>query len=201
MLGEAHNMVKKQLILEKSTFIEKEKILIARCLDGERTAQFELYERYSRRMLNVAYRLLRNKEDAKDVLQDAFVKAFSNLHSYRHQSGFEAWIKRIVINTAINQLKKKGLQIVDNPDLVVNSRADYEQEDHQRLHLDIHLARKALMELPDGYRSVLSLYLLEGYDHQEISEIMGISKSTSLSQFSRGKKKWLEIINNWKQHG
>jgi len=194
-------MVKKQLILEKSTFIEKEKSLIARCLAGERAAQFELYERHSRKMLNVAYRLLRNREDAKDVLQDAFVKAFSNLQSYRHQSGFEAWIKRIVINTAINQLKKKGLQIVDNPDLVANSRADYEQEDPQRLQVDIHLARKALMELPDGYRSVLSLYLLEGYDHQEISEIMGISKSTSLSQFSRGKKKWLEIINNWKQNG
>ncbi len=181
--------------------IDPEQELIARCIDGERSAQFELYSKYARRMLNVAYRILRNEEDARDILQDAFLKVFSNLKNYRHQASFHAWLKRIVINTAINQAKKKGLLIVDKPDLIERVAEQRSYEEQEQINANLEQANKALMLLPDGYRTVLSLYLLEGYDHQEIASILDISVSTSLSQYSRGKKKWLALIQKMNEHG
>ncbi|MEM1321652.1 MAG: RNA polymerase sigma factor [Bacteroidota bacterium] len=193
-------MVKKVNILDK-TAIDLEQQLIARCIKGERAAQFELYTKYARRMLNVAHRIVRHEEDARDVLQEAFLKAFSNLKTYRHQASFQAWLKRIVINTAINQAKKKGLTIVDKPELLDRAHAEQRSEQRAQIKASVKQAHQALMQLPDGYRTILSLYLLEGYDHQEIAEILNISVSTSLSQYSRGKKKWLALIKKMNEYG
>jgi len=177
----------------KKELQDTEAELIRRCQQNDRQAQSKLYHRYSRGMLNVAYRILKHKEDAQDVLQESFLKAFRELDKLQNINGFGGWLKRIVVNTAINQLKKKGLDLVDMSHAVENHAADI-ATNQLPYEWDLQQARKALMQLPDGYRTVLTLYLIEGYDHEEISQILGISKNTSLTQFSRGKKRLQQLV-------
>lgn len=166
--------------------------LIARCKAGDQNAHYRIYNLYSRSMYNVSYRITGREEDAEDALQEAFISAFKNLDSYRADATFGAWLKRIVVNKAINVLKKRRHELMseDEPWDVAEEEApsDYKEE------LTIERVKKAIEELPDGYRSVLSLYLLEGYDHQEIAEIMGITESTSKSQLNRAKGKLREKL-------
>jgi RNA polymerase sigma factor (sigma-70 family) len=166
--------------------------LIARCRQGDQDAHFRLYQLYSKSMYNVGYRIVNNAEEAQDVLQEAFISAFRNLEFYRADATFGAWLKRIVIHKAINQLKKRKLErFPEEEDWDVGE----EQEvDAGTFPHSVEQVRKAIDELPDGYRSVLSLYLIEGYDHAEIGEILGISESTSKSQFNRSKKRLKEIL-------
>lgn len=166
--------------------------LIDRCRAGDREAHFRLYKLYSRAMYNVGYRITGNEADAEDVLQEAFISAFRNLESYRGEASFGSWIKKIVINKAINVLKKRKWEAMpedEEIDIPVE-----EPEESYMPGLDVSKVRQAIEQLPDGYRSVLSLYLLEGYDHQEIAEIMGITESTSKSQLNRAKNKLKELL-------
>ena len=172
--------------------------LVQRCQAGDRGAQSELYHRYARAMLNCAYRILNNEEEAKDAMQDAFVKVFRNIKQYRGDSTIGAWIKRIVVNTAINQNRKGKRWVMTTLEPVHEVEPTPEEE--RDLELNARIALRALTLLPDGYRTVCTLYLVEGYDHNEISEILGISLSTSLSQYSRGKKKLRQLIEQI-QHG
>jgi RNA polymerase sigma factor (sigma-70 family) len=147
-------------------------------------------------MYNVGYRIVNDKAEAEDVLQEAFISAFHHLHNYRGDSTFGAWLKRIVVNKAINHLqrRRKEERIPDDDRWDVK-----EQEETDLLEgfpFTVEKVRSAMEALPDGYRTVLSLYLLEGYDHGEIAEIMGITESTSKSQFNRAKKKLREILEN-----
>lgn len=188
--------------MEKVIEQTEQKKLIEACLAGNREAQFRLYARYASTLLNSAYRIVNNREDAKDILQDAFIKAFQNLNTYRRQTNLEGWLRRIVINTAINYVKKKRLLISGDLDKVLHLKAqEAESEPSWNRNVDVETVHQCLMELPTGYRTVLSLYLLEGYDHQEISDIMGISVSTSLTQYARGKRKLASIIHKRQQHG
>ncbi|HYC86474.1 MAG TPA: RNA polymerase sigma factor, partial [Chryseosolibacter sp.] len=156
-------------------------------------AHYKIYRLYSKAMFNVGYRITGSEEDAEDALQDAFISAFRNLDSYRGDSSFGAWLKRIVINKAINVLRKKKHELIpDNEDWDV---ADVEETSEYREELTIERVRQAIGKLPDGYRTVLSLYLLEGYDHQEIAEILGVTESTSKSQLNRAKNKLRELLN------
>jgi RNA polymerase sigma-70 factor (ECF subfamily) len=166
--------------------------LIHRCRAGDQEAHFRLYKLYSKAMYNVGYRITGNEADAEDVLQEAFISAFRNLDSYRGDASFGSWIKKIVINKAINVLKKRKWESMpDTDDLDV---AADEPEQEYLPELGVEKVKGAIEQLPDGYRSVLSLYLLEGYDHQEIGEIMGITESTSKSQLNRAKNKLKEIL-------
>lgn len=166
--------------------------LIARCKAGDRDAHYRIYNLYSRSMYNVSYRITGREEDAEDALQEAFISAFKNLDSYRADATFGAWLKRIVVNKAINVLKKRRHELMPEDEqwdvAEEETPSDYKEE------LTIDRVKKAIEELPDGYRSVLSLYLLEGYDHQEIAEIMGITESTSKSQLNRAKGKLREKL-------
>jgi RNA polymerase sigma-70 factor (ECF subfamily) len=143
-------------------------------------------------MFNVAYRITSREEDAEDALQEAFISAFRNLESYRGDSAFGAWIKRIVVNKAINILKKRRFESIPDDDrwdvAEENDSSEYKEE------LTVDRVKHAIEQLPDGYRAVLSLYLLEGYDHQEIAEILTISESTSKSQLNRAKGKLRELL-------
>jgi RNA polymerase sigma factor (sigma-70 family) len=176
--------------------------LVEACLRGERAAQFRLYHRYAKAMLTTAHRILNDEDAAKDALQEAFLKVFKHIGSFRSQSTLGAWIKRIVVNTAINHQQRRGLifEIFDqrHEDLPALPELPADQE---FIELNAAIARKALTQLPDGYRTVLTLYLVEGYDHAEISEILGISISTSLSQYNRGKKRLRTSIEQLKAHG
>jgi len=166
--------------------------LIARCKRGDENAHYQLYKQYSKSMYNVAYRMVGNEDDATDVLQEAFISAFRNLESYRADATFGAWIKRIVINKSINALQRRKFEPIPDDD-----RWDVAEEEIPTEYgdgLTVDRVKKSIEQLPDGYRSVLSLYLLEGYDHQEIGEIMGISESTSKSQLNRAKSKLKDIL-------
>ena len=135
-----------------------------------------------------------NEEEAEDVLQDAFSDAFYRLNSFRYESTFGAWLKRIVVNHCINHLKKRKADLVPMNDLTILDSGYEEIQDDEEAKLSVSRILKASELLPEGYRVIFSLYLLEGYDHTEISEIMGITESTSKSQFLRAKQKIREIL-------
>jgi RNA polymerase sigma-70 factor (ECF subfamily) len=139
--------------------------------------------------------MMNQVEEAEDVLQEAFTYAFRRLDSFRFESSFGAWLKRIVVNTCINHLKKRRVELVLT-DQVVEPLELEEQVDYKQMKFDVERVRAAMEQLPDGYRIIFSLYMLEGYDHREIAEVMNISESTSKSQFLRAKRKIKEILNS-----
>ena len=167
--------------------------LIEDCRKGNGKAQSKLYHQYARAMYNLAYRILNNREDAEDILQETFVDCFRNIDSFRFESTFGAWLKKILINKCINQLKKKkiDLTLCDTLPPVIYE----EDEEDEEVTYDTNKIFKGIEMLPDGYRVILTLYLLEGYDHSEISQILGISESTSKSQYSRAKEKLRNLIS------
>ena len=143
-------------------------------------------------MYNVSLRITGREEDAEDAVQEAFISAFRNLGSYRADATFGAWLKRIVVNKSINVLRMRKHELL--PDAEQWDVAQEETMPDYREELTVGRVKTAIEDLPDGYRTVLSLYLLEGYDHQEIAEIMGISESTSKSQLNRAKGKLREKL-------
>ncbi len=167
--------------------------VIKRCLQGDRQAHYELYKLYYRSMYNVGYRIVNSEEEAQDVLQEAFISAFRNLSHYRGDATFGAWLKKIVVNKAINQVKKRKTERLPE-DEQWDVREEEAGEEFEDFPFTVENVKNAIRRLPDGYRMVLSLYLLEGYDHGEIAEILGITESTSKSQFNRSKKKLKELL-------
>lgn len=165
--------------------------LVERCIKGERTAQYNLYRMYSKGMFNICLRMLNNSMEAEDALQESFIDVYKKLHTYKFESTPGAWIKRIVVNNCINKLRKRKLlfEDIDEGRFVVTEEADIQDNS-----LEVNKIKKAMSYLPDGYRTIFSLYAMEGYDHQEIGQIMNISESTSKSQYSRAKKKIRELI-------
>jgi RNA polymerase sigma factor (sigma-70 family) len=166
--------------------------IIEECRRGSRKAQFMLYNQYSKAMYNLAYRMTNNREDAEDILQETFIDCFRNIESFRFESTFGAWLKAILVNRSINHLKRKKISLVlkDNlPDNIID-----ENEEKEVFNTDKII--KGIESLPDGYRIIITLYLLEGYDHTEISQILEISESTSKSQYSRAKVKLRNILRN-----
>lgn len=166
--------------------------LIARCKAGDQDAHFRLYKLYSKAMYNVGLRITRSEDEAEDVLQEAFINAFRNIDSYRGDATFGAWLKRIVVNKAINAVNRKKHDPIPDDDRWDVAEEEPEVEYGEGLTVD--RVKRCIEELPDGYRTVLSLYLLEGYDHQEIAEIMGITESTSKSQLNRAKSRLRELL-------
>jgi RNA polymerase sigma factor (sigma-70 family) len=165
--------------------------LIEECRNGNIKAQFRLYNQYSKAMYNLAYRMMNNREDAEDRLQEAFLECFRNIGTFRFESTFGAWLKKILINRCINELRKKRVDLVLYENLPENLA-----EEEPDTPYDTGRITKGIDHLPHGYRIILTLYLLEGYDHTEIAQILGISESTSKSQYSRAKDKLRAILSN-----
>lgn len=142
-------------------------------------------------MYNIGLRILGNKEDAEDIVQDSFVDAFKNLASFKYESTFGAWLKRIVINKSINYLKAKRILVTP-----IEAHEFHLQDEPSEIveAIDIKKVKVGIEKLPPGYKQILVLYLIEGYDHYEIGEILEVSTSTSKSQYHRAKKKLVEII-------
>jgi len=168
--------------------------LIEECKVNNKSAQFELYRLYSQEMYNMAMRLLRNTENAEDIIQECFLSAFTNIHQYRQEVPFSAWLKKIVINRCLKLLKKKKVEVValNENDMLIS----LEEEDNWEIDesISIEEVRNTIDILPDKYRAVMMLYLIEGYDHGEISEILNISIVASRSQLMRGKSKLKKIL-------
>ncbi|MCB0496443.1 MAG: sigma-70 family RNA polymerase sigma factor [Cyclobacteriaceae bacterium] len=168
-----------------------EQDLIQKCYDGDRTAYRELYTRFAGELMAVAMRYMKTKQEAEDVLQDAFIKAYKNLASFNQQSALKTWLTRIVINTALNALRKEHQKYQWN---IMEAE---EVHDTTSLPLEsFHYTELIafIQQLPDGCRTVFNLYALEGYSHKEIADMINISMGTSKSQYFRAKQLLQEII-------
>jgi len=169
------------------------KNIIEACKKGNERSKYELYQLYSKAMFNVCYRMMNNREEAEDMLQDSFTQAFMKLDSYRYESNFGAWLKRIVVNTCLNAINKRKVELMYCEN-IYDKDIQEEHEDDEQIQLSVKNISNAMEKLPEGSRMIFSLYLFEGYDHGEISQIMNITESTSKSQFMRAKRRVLEII-------
>ena len=169
----------------------EEAILIG-CLNNDAIAQRELYNRYSPKMLAVCYRFAHNREDAEDMLQEGFVKVFLQMYSFENRGAFEGWIRRIVVHTCINILKKnkKFNESVN----IIHATGVQIREDSVPAIIQAKQVVECIRMLPIGYRTVLNLYAVEGYSHREIANILDIEESTSRSQFTRAKAMLEDIL-------
>ncbi|MFY0627193.1 MAG: RNA polymerase sigma factor [Reichenbachiella sp.] len=165
--------------------------LIEAAKNQDNAAQFELYNLYAKAMLNVSFRIVNNRDEAEDVLQEAFINVFRNINSYRGESSFGSWVKRIVINSSLNVLKKRKLDTSSLEDTGIDV---VEENDLVTEELSVENIQKVVALLPEGFRVVFTLYAFEGYDHKEIAEILNVSESTSKSQYNRAKKKMKMLL-------
>lgn len=168
--------------------------LIVKCKEQDRRAQLKLYNQYCDAMYNVAFRFMKNSQDAEDAMQEAFIKAFKKIDMFKGEVTFGAWLKKIVIHTSIDLLKSAKLKFSDmdeNHLKVVGDDDNWEVDDQ----ISMEEIKKAISELPRKYELVVSLFLVEGYDHSEIAEILNISEVNSRTQLLRGKIKLKKSLN------
>jgi len=167
-----------------------EKKLIQACINEERSAQKMLYDMYSPKMYYVCLRYARHELEAQDMLQDGFVKVFDKIASFKNNGSFEGWIRRIVVNTSLNHCRKRSFKqeqigIEDYQDKVVDSKAISQLGEKELLAL--------IQKLPDGYKMVFNLYVIEGYSHKEIGDMLSVTESTSRSQLAKARK-WMQNV-------
>lgn len=169
--------------------------IIEQCKKNDRKAQMRLYNQYCDGMYVVAQRFVKNSMEAEDIVQESFIKAFKKLDQFKAEVTFGAWLKRIVVNTSIDTIKAKKQRLMELEEVHLkvvdtNTEDDWMMEDS----ISIEEIKLAIENLPDKYKYVVMLYLVEGYDHQEISEILNISEVASRTQLSRGKVKLKELL-------
>lgn len=164
--------------------MQSDKQLVDACIKGKREAQRGLYDRFAASMLVVAHRYTKSDQEAEDVLQEAFIKVFEKIKTYREESSLGFWIKRIVVNTALNSQRSKlyMFPMVDVQDMQNELDTDFSLS---QFHFKDLI--KFIQELPHGCQSIFNLYAIEGYKHQEIAEMLNISVGTSKSQYSRAR--------------
>jgi len=170
--------------------------LIEGCVKEDRDSQAQLYQKYANKMFGVCLRYCNTREEAEDVLQDAFVKIFDRISTFRKEGSLEGWIRRIMVNTALKSRDKRrkkfevsDLDSVAEPEFNANVIANINTKDLMRI----------IAALPEGYQHVFNLYAVEGYSHKEIGDILGVSESTSRSQYSRARKILMEKVNQFIQ--
>jgi RNA polymerase sigma-70 factor (ECF subfamily) len=159
--------------------------LVQGCKQQNPAAQRELYNRYSGKMLSVCYRYAQDRSDAEDMLQEAFIKVFTQIHTFRSDGAFEGWMRRIVVHTCINQLKKNK-KFAYHLDVETAHHLHHREETVASL-MQARQVVECIRALPVGYRTVLNLFAIEGYTHREIGEMLDIEESTSRSQYTRAK--------------
>src|SRR5687767_12088429 len=169
-----------------------EEAILKGCLTNDTTAQRELYNRYSPKMLAVCYRFAHNREDAEDMLQEGFIKVFSQIHRFESRGALEGWIRRIMIHTCINILKKNK-RFNESVDLI-HAGSLQVREDSIPSIVQAKEVVECIRMLPLGYRTVLNLYAIEGFSHREISNMLDVEESTSRSQYTRAKAMLEEIL-------
>ncbi|HEY0030511.1 MAG TPA: RNA polymerase sigma factor [Bacteroidia bacterium] len=171
--------------------------LLARCKKGDNKAYKELYHLYAKAMLNISIRIVNNLEKAEDVLQESFLKVFQNIEKFEQEAAFAGWLKRVVINSSIDLVRKEKHNFIslDNTDYI-----EPNEEEEEEIVYDVGQVKKCIQLLPDGYRVVLTLYLFEDYSHREIASTLNITEGTSKSQYNRAKKKLIELLKETK-HG
>jgi RNA polymerase sigma-70 factor (ECF subfamily) len=169
--------------------------IIKACVAGKREAQKKLYDLLAGRMLFVCFRYCRNRDDAEDVMQEGFIKVFRNIHTFKFQGSFEGWVRRIIVNTAINFLsaQKQKYLFDDIEDVRIHPESDSDTVGG----INEKDLLKILHMLPDGYRTVFNMYVIEGFSHAEIAALLKISEGTSKSQLSKAKAHLKELLHQY----
>ena len=171
--------------------MEKEtRIWIEGCRKGARNAQLKLYERYARMLFATCLRILANTEEAEEAMQDSFLKIFTHLEQYHEEMSFEGCIRQIAVRTAIDRLRQRSEEL----ELPTDNLPDLPEEEEEEPLYTVEQIKQAMEKLPEGYRVVLSLYLFEGYDMEEIAQILHVKPASVRSQYLRGKRKLIEGI-------
>ncbi len=164
------------------------------CRAGDSKAQFEIYRLYYKAMYNTSLRIVGDEQEAEDIMQESFFKAFDKISTYKNEVSFGAWLRRIVVNTSIDALKKKRITLIPIEEAY---GIDTESGDDAEFSIEtIDLLKNAIEKLPEGYKLVLNLHMIEELDHEEIASKLGIATSTSRSQLARAKQKLVEIIKS-----
>lgn len=181
--------------LQDKTNFDYQHELIQKCLNNDRRAQLILYNQYAKAMYNLSLNMVHQVEIAEDIMQESFISAFKNLKTFKADVSFGAWLKKIVINKCLDYLKKKKIvfEPLDNEGKIAEPT---EQDEQYFKEKTIEEIKKQLARLPVGYRTIINLYIFEGYDHDEIAQILSISSSTSRSQYARAKSLLLENLKN-----
>ena len=169
-----------------------EEAILQGCLKNNPTAQKALYDQYSAKMLSVCYRFAHNREDAEDMLQEGFIKVFTQIHSFENRGAFEGWIRRIIVHTCINILKKNK-KFNESVDIIHATGLQIREETVPSV-IQAKQVVECIRMLPLGYRTVLNLYAIEGYSHREIAEMLTIEESTSRSQYTRARAMLEDIL-------
>lgn len=166
-----------------------EQQLVEGCIREDRKCQEQLWKSYASKLLTVSLRYCQNREDAEDVLMEAFVKIFDNMSAFRGQSSLETWMRRIVVNTSINKIRtRKFTESIDSETLHIG------YSDTAFDAMDAKALMKMLESLPVGYRMVFNLFAVEGYSHKEIAELLNIDEGTSRSQLAKARKSLQDMI-------
>lgn len=172
-----------------------EEQIVRGCLAGKREFQKKLYDTYAGKMLFVCYRYTKDKDEAQDVMQEGFIKVFKNLHTFKFLGSFEGWVRRIMVHTSIEHIRRrKQTTVFDDIENVVH-HPESETDASGRLG-EKELVRM-LHLLPDGYRTVFNLYVIEGYAHKEIAQMLGITEGTSKSQLSKAKEHLKGLLHKY----
>jgi RNA polymerase sigma factor (sigma-70 family) len=176
-----------------NAYINIHQEIIDACKAGDRNAQFRIYKLYCKAMYNTSLRIVNDTMEAEDIMQEGFLQAFQRIHSYTGEGSFGSWLKRIIVNKSLDSLRKrKNLvpledELLEFPDIAEENRED-------EIMLKVSEVKEAIRELPEDYRLVITLFLLEQYTHEEISEILGISNNLSRTRLVRAKQKVLRIL-------
>jgi RNA polymerase sigma-70 factor (ECF subfamily) len=177
----------------EGTYIHIHQKLIDACRNGDRDAQFKIYKLYYKAMFNTSLRIVNDMAEAEDIMQESFLDGFQQLDRYSGEGSFGSWLKRIVINRSLDHLRKQkntvslDEELYDVPDTAEENRED-------EIQFQVAEVKKAMFNLPEEYRVVLSLFLLEGYDHEEISQILHISNQLSRTRYFRARQKLLGLL-------
>jgi RNA polymerase sigma-70 factor (ECF subfamily) len=174
---------------------QEEREIIQLAVQNNRQAQQKIYSKYSSKMLGICRQYIKDLQQAEDIMITAFMKVFTNLDSFEHKGSFEGWIRRIMVNECISYIRvQKKVSFLEDEYYVEDSFNNIES------HFSVNDIQSLIDSLPDGYKMVFNLYIIEGYKHQEIAKMLGINEGTSKSQLSHARKMLQEQINKLKNY-
>lgn len=197
----------------KEKYIDIHQGLIKSCLKKDQKAQLEIYKLYYKAMYNTSLRIVNNNSDAEDIMQESFLEAFRKISNYKSEGSFGSWLKRIVINKSLDFIKKRQSRISLGQQILEMEELKHEDEkDHNAIDLQVEEVKSAMQRIPENYRIILSLFLMEGYDHQEIAQILSIPYNNTRTRYSRARQRLIKEIElsrtenrqnhvtNWRQN-
>lgn len=177
-----------------------EKVLIQKCQENDYSAQLMVYNLYKDMMYNTSYRIVRSREDAEDIIQECFIKAFQKMHQIKEEVSLGAWLKRIVINSSLDRVRKKKKETWIEETRVLDSEPE-ESEMEAYSEVSVEHIKECMNQLKEKYRIILVLYMVEDYNHREIGELLNIKESTVRNQYRRGKSQLLDLLKKTSGNG